>query len=122
MTAKEKENKIQQYMKALDITREEAVQLIEDDENDIIGEEGEELQEKAKEVRRYEKSDKPRKKAVKERKVDEEKKHLIEILAEAITHSAPTENISIKNEAEISFSYGENSYTIKLVKHRPPKN
>ena len=52
MTAKEKENKIQQYMKALDITREEAVQLIEDDENDIIGEEGEELQEKAKEVRR----------------------------------------------------------------------
>jgi len=122
MTAKEKENKVQQYMKALDITREEAVQLIEDDENDIIGEEGEELQEKAKEVRRYEKSDKPRKKAVKERKIDEEKKHLIEILTEAITHSAPTENISIKNEAEISFSYGENSYTIKLVKHRPPKN
>lgn len=121
MTTKEKEAKIQQYMKALDVSREEAIQLIEDDENDIIGEEGEQLQEKAKEVRRYEKSDKPRKKAVKERKIDEEKKHLIEILAEAITHSAPTENISIKNEAEISFSYGENSYTIKLVKHRPPK-
>lgn len=121
MTIKEKEAKIQQYMKALDVSREEAIQLIEDDENDIIGEEGEQLQEKAKEVRRYEKSDKPRKKVVKERKVDEEKKHLIEILAEAITHSAPTENISIKNEAEISFSYGENSYTIKLVKHRPPK-
>lgn len=121
MTTKEKEAKIQQYMKALDVSREEAIQLIEDDENDVIGEEGEQLQEKAKEVRRYEKSDKPRKKVVKERKVDEEKKHLIEILAEAITHSAPTENISIKNEAEISFSYGENSYTIKLVKHRPPK-
>ncbi len=121
MTTKEKEAKIQQYMKALDVSREEAIQLIEDDENDVIGEEGEQLQEKAKEVRRYEKSDKPRKKAVKERKVDEEKKHLIEILAEAITHSAPAENISIKNEAEISFSYGENSYTIKLVKHRPPK-
>lgn len=121
MTTKEKEAKIQQYMKALDVSREEAIQLIEDDENDIIGEEGEQLQEKAKEVRRYEKSDKPRKKVVKERKVDEEKKHLIEILAEAITHSAPTENISIKNEAEISFNYGENSYTIKLVKHRPPK-
>ncbi len=122
MTAKEKENKIQQYMKALDITREEAIQLIEDDENDIIGEEGEELQEKAKEVRRYEKSDKPRKKAVKERKVDEEKKHLLEILAEALTHSVPTENISVKNEAEINFDYGVNKYTIKLVKHRPPKN
>ncbi len=121
MTTKEKEAKIQQYMKALDVSREEAIQLIEDDENDIIGEEGEQLQEKAKEVRRYEKSDKPRKKVVKERKVDEEKKHLIEILAEAITHSAPTENISIKNEAEISFNYGKNSYTIKLVKHRPPK-
>ena len=121
MTNKEREEKIALYMKKLDISREEAIELIEDDENDYIGEEGEEMTEKAKEVKRYEKSTKERKKTVKERKVDKEKKHLIEILAEAITHSAPTENISIKNEAEISFSYGENSYTIKLVKHRPPK-
>lgn len=120
MTAKEKENKIQQYMKALDITREEAVQLIEDDENDIIGEEGEELQEKAKEVRRYEKSDKPRKKAVKERKVDEEKKYLLNLLINAIN----SENCidTVKNETEFSFTFNENSYTVKLVKHRPPKN
>lgn len=121
MTTKEKEAKIQQYMKALDVSREEAIQLIEDDENDIIGEEGEQLQEKAKEVRRYEKSDKPRKKVVKERKVDEEKKFLIEILSATLRASEPTENLTIKNEAEISFNYGENSYTIKLVKHRPPK-
>jgi len=28
---------------------------------------------------------------------------------------------SVKNEAEFSFRHGENSYTVKLVKHRPPK-
>lgn len=119
MTTKEKEAKIQQYMKALDVSREEAIQLIEDDENDIIGEEGEQLQEKAKEVRRYEKSDKPRKKVVKERKVDEEKLYILEHLMDAI--AVQTKIDSVKNEAEFSFTLNENSYTVKLVKHRPPK-
>ena len=63
MTAKEKEEKIILYMNKLDLSREEAEQLIEDDENDEIGEEGELMTEKAKEVKRYEKSTKERKKA-----------------------------------------------------------
>ena len=121
MTNKEREEKIALYMKKLDISREEAIELIEDDENDYIGEEGEEMTEKAKEVKRYEKSTKERKKTVKERKVDEEKKFLLDILAAALKASEPTENLSVKNEAEISFTYHENSYTLKLVKHRPPK-
>ena len=119
MTTKEREAKIQQYMKALQLTREEAIQTIEDDENDFIGEEGEKLQEKAKEVRRYEKSDKPRKKATKERKVDEEKKYLLDLLINAI-NSENSVN-AIKNEAEFSFSFNSNEYTVKLIKHRPPK-
>lgn len=116
-----REEQINHYMKALELTREEAIALIEDDENDVIGEEGEEMTEKAKAVKRYEKSAKERKKTVKERKVDEEKKFLLEILAATLKASEPTENLSIKNEAEISFNYHENSYTLKLVKHRPPK-
>lgn len=119
MTTKEREAKIQQYMKALQLTREEAIQTIEDDENDFIGEEGEKLQEKAKEVRRYEKSDKPRKKVAKERKVDEEKLYILEHLMDAI--AVQTKIDSVKNEAEFSFTLNENSYTVKLIKHRPPK-
>ena len=53
-----------------------------------------------------------------ERKVDEEKKAFLngfKIFAEekggVVTN--------IKNEAEFSFTFGENSYTVKLVKHRP---
>lgn len=119
MTNKEREEKIALYMKKLDISREEAIELIEDDENDYIGEEGEEMTEKAKEVKRYEKSTKERKKTVKERKVDEEKKYLLNLLINAIN----SENCidTVKNETEFSFTFNENSYTVKLVKHRPPK-
>lgn len=117
--SKEKEAKIAQYMKALDITREEAIQLIEDDENNVIGEEGEALQEKAKEVKRYEKSDKPRKKANKERKVDEEKKYLLNLLIGAINAENCVD--AVKNEAEFSFTFNDNAYTVKLIKHRAPK-
>ena len=116
-----KEEMILNYMTNLDISREEAIQLIEDDENDEIGEEGEAMTKKAKTLKRYEKSEKERKKTTKERKVDEEKKFLLDILAATLNASEPTENLSIKNEAEISFNYHNNSYTLKLVKHRPPK-
>ena len=44
----EREKKIELYMKNLDISREEAIQLIEDDENDEIGQEGEAMTEKPK--------------------------------------------------------------------------
>ena len=27
----------------------------------------------------------------------------------------------VKNEAEFAFSMGEDNYTVKLIKHRPPK-
>lgn len=119
MTTKEREEKVALYMKKLQLSREEAIALIEDDENDEIGEEGEEMTQKAKQLKRYEQSTKERKKVVKERKVDEEKKGLIEILTEAIKSCG--ENITVKNEAEISFNFNESAYTIKLVKHRPPK-
>lgn len=52
-----------------------------------------------------------------ERKVDEEKKMLIEKLQSALVEY----ETSVKNEAEISFKVGENSYTVKLTKHRAPK-
>ena len=73
-----KEQAIEQYMKSLDISREEAEQLWEDDQADYIGEEGEEMTAKAKQIRRYEQADKPRAKAPREKKLDEDVQMLLD--------------------------------------------
>ena len=67
--------------------------------------------------RRYEKSDKPRKKAERVRKVDEQKKVILEKLMSVIDVEK-----TVKNEAEFSFNLNGTDYTVKLVKHRPKKN
>lgn len=113
---------ITSFMNEWQISKEEAIKLWLEDNDYLENETVEELTTKAKkEIRRYEKSDKERKKTTKERKVDEEKhrlltdiKTLIEGLGGLIT--------AIKNEAEFSFTFGENFYTIKLIKHRPKKD
>lgn len=110
---------IENNMKILEISREEAIAMWLDDNDYTENEEVEELTAKAKSVKRYEKAEKPRKATKKERKVDEEKKHLINILVTSL--NGEVSNISVKNEAEFSFICNENSYTVKLVKHRPPK-
>ena len=66
--------------------------------------------------RRYVKSDKPRKNAERVRKVDEEKKVILNKLMSVID----AEKI-VKNEAEFSFNLNGTDYTVKLVKHRPKK-
>ena len=111
---------IENFQSKYSLSQDEAIQLwLEDNdylENEIVNE----LVEKTKGQRHYEKSDKERKKSTRERKVDEEKKRvlldmktLIEGLGGNIT--------AVKNEAEFSYTFGENFYTVKLIKHRPPK-
>ena len=102
----------------LDIDTKEAVELWLDDNGYTDNEEAEELTKKAKEIRRYEKSDEPRKKTTRERKVDTAKKKIIDMLASALSGFS---NLSIKNEAEISFTEGGINYTVKLIKHRENK-
>lgn len=114
-----KEQEIQKNMKMLGISREEAEQLWEDDQNDFIGEEGEEMTRKAKEVKRYEKGDKPRAKAKKERKVDENKKLILDKLHKTLETFVKITNV--KTETEISFVYNDEEYTLKLTKHRKGK-
>lgn len=70
----------------------------------------------APQKRRYVKSDKPRKKAERVRKVDEEKKIILEKLMGVIDVEK-----TVKNEAEFSFNLNGTDYTVKLVKHRPKK-
>lgn len=111
---------LENLMVTLELTKEEAIETWLDDNDYTTNEEVEELTKKAKIIKRYEKSDAERKKVTKERKVDEEKKRLltdVKVLIEGLG----AEVTNVKNEAEISFLLGENNYTFKLIKHRPPK-
>lgn len=73
----------------------------------------------SKEVRRYEKADTPRKKSVKERKVDPDKLALCAIIGNALTE-AGIESTQ-HNESAFHFDYLGKAYTIKLTQHRPQK-
>lgn len=112
------DKELEKSMKALEISKEEAIQMWLDDNDYTVNDTVEELSEKAKKnVKRYEQSDKKRKASTKERKVDAEKKAFLEgfrIFAEGKGGVVT----STKNEAEFSFTFGENDYTVKLVKHR----
>lgn len=113
-----KENDILNYMKKLDISREEAEQLWQDDHDEVVTPEMEEMEKKAKQIRRYEKSDAPKK--VRERKVDAEKKNILSccrVLVEGLGGVVS----KVNNEADFSFTFNGNLYTLKLVKHRAPK-
>ena len=112
---------IKKLMSSLDIPKDEAIEVWLDDHDYTDNEEAEAMTKKAKEVgRRYEKSDKERKKTVRERKVDAEKGGLLTAIKTAVEAFGGAVS-SVKNEAEFSFIFNGNSYTVKLVKHRPPK-
>lgn len=114
-----KEQEILKNMKLLKLSREEAEQLWEDDHNDYIGDEGEEMTRKAKEIKRYEQADKPKAKSKKERKIDETKKEILDKLHKTLETFVKI--TSRKTETEISFVYKDEEYTLKLTKHRKGK-
>lgn len=75
---------------------------------------------KASEDKRYEKKEKPRKKPEKVRKIDEEKKVLLQNIKDTLEDLGAEVSL-IKTETEVTFAYNGNNYTVKLIKHRPPK-
>lgn len=122
MTFTEKE--IEKQMKANHCTREEALEILQWDYEIDHGntENGALTKEQKALVRKITKADKdPAKKrsVKKERKVNENKKALIEKIAQALTE---TENLSVKTETEISFTYNGKSYSVKLTEHREKKS
>ena len=120
-----KEQQILHYMKSLQISREEAEQLWEDDKEDFIGEEGEEMTQKAKQVKRYEQAEPTKEKKKREIKLDEDKIAVIKLLFDFLkneTYLLPLEEIIVKNpQKEITFQLNGCEYSLNLVKHRPPK-
>ena len=86
------------------VTREEAEQMAE-------------MEIKAGGLRRYEKSETSRKPSTKERKVDETKKRILNncrVLLEGMGAVAA----QMKTETEITFTFEEEEYSLKLIKHR----
>jgi hypothetical protein len=113
---------IDKSMKILGLTKDEAVQMWLEDEGYLENEVVEELTAKAKEnkVSREAKSDKPRKVVKRERKPDEEKENLIEILSNCLKDNGFEVNVTNKSKI-IEFNVGENHYKLDLIKQRPPK-
>ena len=88
------------------------------DSESITREEAEEMAEmeiKAKGLKHYEQSEKPRKKPTRERKVDTDK---LEILKRVKCLLADY-GYEVELEKEVALHFGE--YTLKLTRHRPQK-
>lgn len=109
-------------MQTLNISEAEALEIIEEDKEIDRGaklhELPEDLKAGAKKARRAD-----RKKPAeihRERKVDETKKRLLDYCRIPL-EGAGAKVLEMKTETEILFSYGEDTYTLKLTKHRPAK-
>lgn len=113
------EKLIASYMKKLGLTREEAIQLIKDDEDDVSVDLTPEQQKVVKKMTQGE-----RKKEIvkrnRERKVDPDKLSLVTALVSALTTIGGMAD-ALKNESEINFSYNGCGYTLRLIKHREKK-
>ena len=114
---------IQNSMKILGLTKDEAIQMYLEDEGYLENAEVEALTAKAKDnkaVVHEAKADKPKKTVKRERKPDEEKENLIRILADCLKKAGFSAEITNKSKI-IEFNVGENHYKLDLVKQRPPK-
>lgn len=118
------DNEISKSMEMLGLTKSEAIQMYLEDEGYLENAYVEELTAKAKEAKisHDAKSEKPRKNAGKprERKPDEEKERLINILANALVAEGIEAKVTNKSKI-IEFSIEDRHYKLDLIKNRPPK-
>jgi hypothetical protein len=101
------EKLIQEIMKDLECSREDAEEVAK-------------MEIKAKDLKRYEQAEKPRKKVERERKVDEVKKEIIDELVACISKNIGKVT-KVKTETEIDFVYADEDFTLKLTRHRKKK-
>ena len=114
-----KEEDILKMMKNLDLTREEAIQLLQDDEDDVSVDLTEEQKKVVKKMTQGDrkKETTPRKR---ERKPDESKRELIQMLAKLADDVGTCVEI-VNVEREILFVYNGDKYRITLMKPREKK-
>lgn len=118
---------IQRVMASLKVSEAEAVEILKADE---AIDDGEKLFEQTAEQKKATKQmasaggSKHKEKAKRERKVDEDKATLIKAIDEGLRKVGVPfigGNLAPQNTAELSFEFNGNSYTVKLIKHRKPK-
>lgn len=127
------EVEIKKMMEKLEISREEAIELIQFDNNEIENEEVEELTKKAKpiakemaQVSRAPKEEKPKMAGVttqtRKKKEDKVKQMIIDTISKALSSVAEIENIDVTNkEKTILFQVGDENFEIDLKKKRKSK-
>ena len=119
------DSEIENLVKGLNISTEQAIQIWLEDEGYLENEEQNSLDKKAKESKitatvHQAKSDNRKERKPRERKADEEKEKIISDLAKFLENS--TENVKITNISKIiEFDIGENHYKLDLVRQRKPK-
>lgn len=123
---------LEKNMRILGITKEEAIQQFLEDEGYLENAEQQALMEKTKGMRLHEngKGTKERKKREAVKKVDPTKKAIIDYLFHALNEisdiqvspEVKVDNLVIENDQKlISFTVGDESFTLDLVKHNKKK-
>lgn len=121
-----KEEDIVKAMKSLDLTREEAIEMLQDDEDIERGESKDfdltpEQQKVAKEMTKTG-TRKTGEKVKRERKPNEDKRYLIQELHLMLSENQEIENENVTNiERQIDFEYNGVKYSVTLTAHREPK-
>lgn len=114
------EDKIQHFMEKLEISREEAIQLIEDDKRIEKGEKMFELTAEQKKVEKKVRSttgkkvDAYGKKSTREKKVNNDKLFLIETIQKALTENGCGLGEVVNPEREFEFYFNEVKYKIVM--------
>ena len=108
-----KEQEIQKNMKLLGISREEAEQLYADDHSSQVLDSVKEIEKKVS--RRYERSTVENKKTARERKIDNNKLDIMQVLVDTLQDLGYAD-AELEKELYIHFNNGE--YTLKLTRHR----
>lgn len=120
------EKQIEKMMKSLGLTRNEAIEMLMEDEavdkmsmKEVTSDLSEEQKKAVKAVTKTT-SAKPKAKAKRERKVDEVKKTILAVISNALADEL-TVSATMENEVALHFNYEGADYDLKLIKHRPPK-
>ena len=116
-------NYIEQAMKSLDITEEEAIQMYLEDEGIKINEEQERLCKLAKENKVGAKADKkPRKSVERKPKENPIKEQIIKEIYQILAKNSNYCQILVTNPTKtIDFSIENRNFTINLIEHRQKK-